>query len=70
MFRAKAQSTECTRTKIRLLSPRPNQSRASGSKAMAGNGLNIEVNVLSRSRPNWVETARLVKPNASTIPSR
>ncbi|MNH19720.1 hypothetical protein D3C79_794660 [compost metagenome] len=70
MFSASAQSTECTSTKIRLLSPSPNHSKARGNKAIAGNGLNIEVRVPSRSRPSWVDTARLVRPNARMIPSR
>ncbi|MNP86269.1 hypothetical protein D3C76_1863990 [compost metagenome] len=51
------------------MSPSPNHSKANGSRAMAGNGLNIEVSVPSRSRPSWVETARLVRPKASTMPS-
>ncbi|MNN71917.1 hypothetical protein D3C81_1879040 [compost metagenome] len=51
------------------MSPSPNHSKASGSRAMAGSGLNIEVNVPSRSRPSCVETARLVRPNARTMPS-
>ncbi|MNF99932.1 hypothetical protein D3C84_828510 [compost metagenome] len=70
MFSAKAQSTECTSTKIRLFCPRPNHSSASGSSAMAGNGLNIEVRVLSRSRPNCVDTAKVVRANARTMPIR
>ncbi|SVJ79078.1 Uncharacterised protein [Klebsiella pneumoniae] len=70
MFSASAQSTECTSTKIRLFWPRPNQSSASGSSAIAGSGLNIAVRVPSRSRPNCVETARLVRTKARTIPSR
>nr|BFE92426.1 hypothetical protein GCM10020185_29620 [Pseudomonas brassicacearum subsp. brassicacearum] len=70
MFNASAHSTECTSTKIRLFCPRPNHKRASGNRAMAGNGLNIDVRVLSKSRPNWVDTASVVKPNARTIPSR
>ncbi|MNJ70002.1 hypothetical protein D3C77_664140 [compost metagenome] len=51
------------------MSPSPNQSKANGNRAIAGNGLNIEVSVPSRSRPNWVDTARLVRPKARTIPS-
>ncbi|MNR19613.1 hypothetical protein D3C85_1364170 [compost metagenome] len=70
MFSAKAQSTECTSTKIRLFCPKPNHKSASGNNAMAGNGLNIEVRVLSRSRPNWVDTASVVRANARTMPIR
>ncbi|MNN68379.1 hypothetical protein D3C81_1840850 [compost metagenome] len=52
------------------MSPSPNHSKARGNKAIAGNGLNIEVRVPSRSRPSWVDTAKLVRPKARMIPSR
>ncbi|CFN63556.1 Uncharacterised protein [Bordetella pertussis] len=42
---------------------------ASGSKAMAGSGLNIAVSVESRSRPKRVDTASVVNTKASATPA-
>ena len=42
---------------------------ASGSSAMAGRGLNMDVSVLSKSRPIWVDTASVVSAPASTTPA-
>ena len=65
---ATAQSTEWMMTNTRLGMPRPNQSSASGSSAIAGSGLNIEVRVESRSVPKRVETASVVKAAAMPMP--
>ena len=70
VFRAMGHMTECISTNIRLAFPRPNHSRASGSSAIAGSGLSIAVNVLSRSRPNCVVTARALAISASALPAR
>ena len=51
MLSATTQSTEWISTKTRLPLPRPNHRRASGSRAMAGSGLNMLVSVSSRSLP-------------------
>ena len=66
---ATAHSTECTSTKMRLPSPRPNQISASGSSAMAGSGLNIEVRVSRISLPTRVVIANTVSTVASAMPS-
>jgi hypothetical protein len=50
------------------ISPSPNQMRASGSSAMAGNGLNADVNVSSRSLPIRDIIARAVNSMAKASP--
>ncbi len=65
---ATAHSTECTSTKMMETSPSPNQMSASGSRAMAGNGLNADVSVSSRSLPRRDIMASAVKNMASTSP--
>ena len=69
VLRATGQSTEWTITNIRLGFPSPNQSRARGSSAMAGSGLNMELSVSSRSVPIRVLTAQAVRRVASAIPA-
>ena len=65
---ATAHSTECTSTKMMEISPSPNQMRASGSSAMAGSGLNADVNVSSRSLPIRDIMASAVNSMARTSP--
>ena len=67
MLSATAHSTECTITKTRGR-PRPNQRSASGRSAIAGNGLNMAVNVESRSVPTLVVTAAVVNSAAAASP--
>src|SRR5262245_9309845 len=57
------------RTKITLLSPRPNQINAIGNSAIDGNGLNIEVRISRKSAPIRVALANAVKRPASTRPA-
>ena len=52
-----------------LLSPRPNQISASGSSAIDGSGLNIAVNVSSRSAPMRDTLANAVSNAANTSPA-
>ena len=68
VFSATAQSTACTSTKMTLLSPRPNQINASGSRAIDGSGLNIAVNVSSRSAPMRDTLANAVSNAAKNKP--
>ena len=56
-------------TNTRLPAPRPNQSSASGSKAIAGRGLNIAVIVSRKSVPICVPIASTVNNAASEIPA-
>src|SRR5262245_5630567 len=58
------------RTKITLLSPRPNQIRAIGNSAIDGNGLNIEVRISRKSAPIRVALAKAVNSPARTRPAR
>ncbi len=52
-----------------LLSPRPNQISASGSSAIDGSGLNIAVNVSSKSAPMRETLAKAVSNAAKTSPA-
>ena len=70
VFSATAHSTACTSTKITLLSPRPNQINASGNSAIEGNGLNIAVNVSSRSAPMRATLAKAVSYGGNREPGR
>ena len=67
---ATAHSTECTSTKMMEMSPSPNQISASGSRAIAGSGLNADVSVSSRSLPRRDIIARAVNIMASDEPER
>ena len=66
---ATAHRTEWTMTKMRLGMPSPNHSRASGSNAIAGSGLNMAVSVDRRWVPRRVDTARVVNTTASAMPA-
>lgn len=57
IFSSIGHSTECIMANIRLTFPRPNHSRASYSRVIEGRGFSIAIDVLSRSRSNWVATA-------------
>ena len=65
---ATAHSTECTSTNMMERSPSPNQISASGSSAIAGNGLNAEVSVSSRSLPMRDIMASAVNTRAKASP--
>jgi len=56
-------------TKMRLGGPTPNHSNAMGSSAMAGSGLNIDVNGPRASLPQRDKAARVVSTAATAIPS-
>src|SRR5262249_18306149 len=58
------------RTKITLLSPRPNQIRAIGNSAIDGNGLNIDVRISRKSAPIRVALANAVNSPAKISPAR
>ena len=53
---------------MRLPLPSPNQTRASGSSAIAGSGLNIEVRVSRKSVPMRDVIATTVSSAASEMP--
>src|SRR5690554_4574955 len=69
VFSATAHNTAWISTKIMLALPRPNQIIDKGSKAIDGNGLNIEVNVSSRSAPTRVALANAVSSAAMSSPA-
>ena len=68
MLSATGHTTEWSRVNTMASAPRPNQSIAIGSSAMAGSGLSIAVRVLSRSLPKRVATASVVSTVAMAIP--
>src|SRR5205814_9770114 len=68
VFSATAHNTEWTSTNTRLPVPNPNQINASGNSAIAGNGLNIDVSVSSRSVPIRDVIATTVNSAASAMP--
>ena len=70
MLSATAQSTEWTITNTSEGRPSPNHSRASGSRAMAGRGLNMAVKVESRSVPTRLVTATVVSSAAMMRPRK
>src|SRR5262245_42368122 len=57
------------RTKMTLLSPRPNQMRAIGNNAIDGSGLNIEVRISRKSAPMRVALAKAVRIPARMSPA-
>ncbi len=65
---ATGQTTECSSVNTMASVPRPNQSIAIGSRAMAGSGFSIAVNVPSRSLPKRDVTASVVRIVAMTMP--
>jgi len=69
VFSATGQVTECTMTKMMVGVPRPHQISASGSSAIAGSGLNIEVRRPSASLPQRDNAATVVSTAAIATPS-